>query len=268
MAIDKTLARETIERYEYKYRVTPDVARAIRHALSGFCDLDAASDHGPYLISSLYLDSPSRVLYRQSRDRRPHRLKLRVRRYAQSPPFLEIKERHNRVVIKTRVPVDASLWPVLLYDAGAIQRYAPPASERGKLWRFLFHCLRLRVEPSAVVRYRRQAWVSRYDRYARVTFDHHLEALRALDYSVPVQDGLGWLPFDDPRRLGLPSSGVILELKCTTHVPAWMIDLVRRFNLQPLGFSKYAMAVETFDRFPRDLGPFREPSRWLMGELW
>ena len=35
-------------------------------------------------------------------------------------------------------------------------------------------------------------------------------------------------------------AGVILELKCNVgEVPYWMLDLIRLFNLQQVGFSKY-----------------------------
>lgn len=35
-----------------------------------------------------------------------------------------------------------------------------------------------------------------------------------------------------------------MELKCTTNVPKWFIDMITLFNLEKVSFSKYANGVE------------------------
>jgi hypothetical protein len=60
---------------------------------------------------------------------------------------------------------------------------------------------------------------------------------------------------------------MILELKCTTAVPLWMSDIVRRFNLVRTGFSKFCSTVEA--TLPDMRAPFemREPTRWVSRSL-
>jgi hypothetical protein len=40
-----------------------------------------------------------------------------------------------------------------------------------------------------------------------------------------------------------PFSGTILELKTYDEAPTWMVDLVKQFNLERVGFCKYASAM-------------------------
>ncbi|MFQ5665028.1 MAG: polyphosphate polymerase domain-containing protein [Candidatus Binatia bacterium] len=256
------------ERCEYKYRIPPALEPSIRASVAKYCASDPASADGPYLVSSLYFDSPHRVLYQQSRQRRAQRLKLRVRRYRSGPLFIETKRRDKAIIVKNRVAIEPRYWPDLLFDARRVGDCRLSVAATQKLQAFLDWSLRLQAEPAAVVRYLREAYVSRVDYYARVTFDHHLEALRATGYEVPITDRAAWIPFDDPAQLGLAVSGTILELKCARAVPLWMTDLVGRFNLQPLGFSKYAAALDTVTHFPRGLTYRREPARWVLGRRW
>ena len=39
---------------------------------------------------------------------------------------------------------------------------------------------------------------------------------------------------------------VVLELKFTTQVPLWMVNLVRRFGLVRSGYSKYGNSIRAF----------------------
>jgi len=259
---------QTIPRYEYKYRIPPALAPEVCREVRRYCELDPWSAAGPYLISSLYLDSPRRILYRQSRDRRSKRLKLRVRRYAVSPFFLEIKRREGRVITKTRICLERRHWPNVLWDPTLVDRLNLGPAEHQNMEEFLSWCLRLQAEPAAIVCYRREAYVSRVDRYARVTIDRHLQALSPRGYDVPVGDDAGWVPFDDPDRMGMPVSGAILELKCTTAVPLWMTDIVVQFDLRPLGFSKYATGLEATTHFVREAPTQRVPAHHWGGEAW
>ena len=259
---------QIIPRYEYKYRIPPELAPEVRREVRRYCEPDPWSTDGPYLISSLYLDSPRRVLYRQSRGRRHARLKLRVRRYEVSPFFLEIKRREGRVITKTRLRLAGRYWPHILWDAPLAEELGLSPTEQQALQEFLSRCLQLHAEPAAIVRYEREAYVCRADRYARVTIDRHLQALSPRGYDVPVRDDAGWIPFDDPGRMGMPVSAVILELKCTTSVPLWMTDLVEHFGLRPLGFSKYATGLEATTQFLYEVPTGRAPARFLGGEAW
>lgn len=254
------------ERYEYKYRIPSALVEEVRRAVRKYCEPDPASRSAPYLISSLYLDSPDRALYRMTADGQAQRLKLRIRRYVDGPFFLELKRRVKAVVLKRRVAIEARCWPGVLLDPAATVP-SRSASEERTIQEFIVWSMRIGAAPAAVVRYAREAFVSRADHYARVTFDTRLEALRSTSYEVPISEA-GWIRFDGDDRFAFGESGVVLELKCTTAVPLWMADLVERFGLQPTGFSKYANAIRTLAAHPRDLGMAREPSRRIAGGMW
>ena len=235
-----------IERYEYKYCIPPELVAPICNVVSRYCDPDSASVNGSYLISSLYFDSPSRLLYRQTIEKKAKRYKLRARRYSSGPVFCEVKNRSNAIVMKNRFAIDSADWPgVLLGASDADHEGEHVVNER--LSPFLYRSLSINAEPSVVVRYARKAFVSRFDHYGRVTFDTQLEALKPRGYEIPIEDEEDWIPFDDPSQFALPVSGTVLELKCTTAVPLWMVELVRKFDLRSRGFSKYCCAADAID---------------------
>lgn len=248
-----------IERHEAKYRIPPAWVGPIREAVRIWCVPDDAGD-GRYTLASLYLDSPDRRLYFETVDRAPRRFKLRVRRYTDGPLHLEIKRRIDGFTAKSRATVPAATWPTLLHDPRVLETL--PAEARAVAGAFRHHGLSLGAEPAALVRYRREAWVSTVDTYARVTFDSHLEGRRPEGWQVPIADDAArWQPVDHAGRFGLDRSGVVLELKCAVAVPAWMRDLVRLFGLERSSFSKYGAALQAVDglRAP----PVRLPARRL-----
>lgn len=250
-----------IERYELKYRLPPAVAPLVRAAVLPYCRLDSASARGPYLISSLYLDTPDHEFYYQTRTEAARRFKLRIRRYVTGPFFIECKRRIKDVISKSRVPVPQESWRDVLLGPDPT-RWVKNDRDRANLLDFQRRLHLTRAAPSVVVRYAREAFVSEVDDYARVTFDQQLCGRQANGWQVPMHEP-GWLPIDSPARFGLPYSGVILELKCTTSVPLWMSDIVRRFNLLRTGFSKFCSTVEA--TLPDMRAPFelREPTRWV-----
>lgn len=250
-----------IERYELKYRIPPELVAPIRQAIRPYCRLDSASAAGPYLISSLYLDTPAHDFYHHTRDGVPRRFKLRIRRYTTGPYFLECKRRVKDVIAKSRVAIPASAWPEILLRPGG-ERFVRSEGDRRRLADFQERMHRWGAEPATVVRYAREAHVSEVDDYARVTFDHHLCGHAPMGWHVPMTEP-GWLPLDMPERYGLPVSGVVLELKCTSSVPFWMVDIVRRFGLVRQGFSKFCAALEGVLELDRAGDRLRSPSPWM-----
>ncbi|HEX2474153.1 MAG TPA: VTC domain-containing protein, partial [Lacipirellulaceae bacterium] len=95
-----------IFRYERKFVVPEHAADAIRHFVEAYLPLDEHMLPGEqlgYRVCSLYLDTPSYALYRQSCDGIKNRYKLRVRFYdtnEDGPAFLEIKQRTTETVHK------------------------------------------------------------------------------------------------------------------------------------------------------------------------
>ena len=242
-------ATQLFERHEAKYRIPLELVDPIREALRPYCTPDKAGEAGVYRIVSLYFDTADRALYRQTQDRAPRRYKLRVRRYESGPVQLEIKRRIKGIIAKSRVSLPAELWPSAFHDP----RLLSSLSTKGQqvAYDFVNRCLVLDAQPAALVRYRREAWESRVDEYARVTFDDRIEGRQPEGWQIPfVDDASRWFPVDHAWRFGLERSGVVLELKSNMTIPRWMSDLVHDFRLNRSSFSKYSSALEAVDRRP------------------
>ena len=114
--------------------------------------------------------------------------------------------------------------------------------------------------PTLNVRYRREAWASQVDDYARVTFDRGIEAQRAFAWDLKG-DPNGWLPFDEHWRHGQRGRTVVLELKCLLTVPWWIGELVRGQALKRSSFSKYSIGIFLTGRAVGEAGLGRRSSR-------
>ncbi len=227
-------------RYELKYAIPESQVEAVRDALRPYCALDpycaATGDHS-YDIETIYFDTWARELYRRCRERRPISMKVRARAYGDggSPVFLEVKRKEHDLIRKTRARI----------SSGWVERLREPAPADASPEEVLFrdHLARFSLQPALLVRYRREAWLSTVDGYARATFDRRITCQ---PWSRWEFDGgeAGWLALDGRRSMFSVPRGVVLELKCTLDVPRWMSALVRRLGLQRIGYSKYCNGVE------------------------
>jgi hypothetical protein len=227
-------------RREFKYLLPPAMLPELRAQLAGRCTRDPhAGADGTYLLRSLYLDTASLSLYRANEREDAARFKARIRTYPEapnSPVFAEIKGRQGDVIRKTRAVLTAHSWR----DAIA-GRLAGPAT--AALSAFVIRYHRHHLLPMTLVQYRREAFVSQHDVYARVSIDSEIVCSRANTLSLEPQ--LGWQPVDNAVRSSTKGSICVLELKWAELAPAWMIALVRRLELLRHSFSKYCYSMLT-----------------------
>jgi hypothetical protein len=225
----------TFNRFELKYLLSLQQAERIKTDLKRYVVPDENGHHnGRYTLSSLYYDSPDLRCYRENADGLKFRRKLRIRRYEtgevftdESPVFLEIKQRYDRVTQKRRTVLPYHQALRLCND-----RQIPEYGSDGKalieevyvfLWQY-------NLRPVSIVRYDRQAFVgSEYDRGLRVTFD---TALSFQAHQLHLHEQPSGLPM-------LPASSVVMEIKVNERLPSWLADLVAAHNLQRVGISKY-----------------------------
>src|SRR5256714_13311959 len=106
------------QRFELKYIIREDVARAARDFVSSYLEIDeygATLPNFSYPVHSLYLDSDDLRLYHTAINGDKNRFKLRLRFYdnrKEAPVFFEIKRRVNNIISKQRGGVrrDAMFW--------------------------------------------------------------------------------------------------------------------------------------------------------------
>jgi hypothetical protein len=238
------------ERLELKYLVNEQEASCIRRDIQNYCKPDrynaqgrsnSNADYG-YPILSCYLDSPGLAFHKAKERGDPNRIKLRIRTYSPtSLASLEIKRRVSSIISKTRVAIDrrqaenaARGLPVIdgPGDANALSVLSDFALVAGKSG----------AEPTLTIQYDREAFESTVDHYARVTFDRKIRVQAARDWMLtPKKDA--WNNFDDYWATQRSDTPVVLELKCETSPPVWMVDLIQRHQLALSSFSKYSIGV-------------------------
>ena len=228
-------------RFELKYLIPENLAVGIRRYVLGFLEPDEYAIKSPdhsYPVRSVYLDSETFTLYRQTMQGAKNRFKLRIRFYDEkdgSPCFLEIKRRELDVIMKQRVGVTRE-GAMLVADGFSIgpQHLFKRGGNEVKAMKNVQDFCDLRDHIQAVgktyVAYDREAYTSPIGSQIRVTFDRNLHGGR-------YKHGVGLrLP-----RPTIPAAldGVVLELKFTDRFPHWMRELVQVFNLQKTSVPKY-----------------------------
>lgn len=236
------------DRYEAKYVIPRPWVPRIRRFVHAFCAPDPAGEGDPpsYTVTTLQLDSPVLALHYAKEHEAVNRFKLRVRTYGrpgESPVFLEIKRKFGDTVVKSRVAIPFERWGEDLIRNLRFDLDFASEREEYAFLEFVRLTREIGALPALLIRYTRESYVSRIDRYARVTFDSHLTYQPTSSWTSWGRDE-SWRPIDTPaaQDQGLNVSGVILELKALRDVPRWMIDLVKEFNLARCGHCKYSTA--------------------------
>ncbi len=239
--------RSTIDRYECKYLIDETTAHAIARHISPICHLDENDQgRGGYLIHSLYFDTPKLDFFAANERNMQVRFKPRVRTYAGADHcphvWLELKCKYGIKCQKSRVRIDAADWPHVL--AGPRAQLPRELVEHDS---FLHVVDRYGAVPMAHIRYRREAWASEIDRYVRITFDRELTVIAAEGSPVLREHDASFIagatPIDDGAPFGASASPVVLEIKCETRVPQWLLSVIRRFELRQCGVSKYLLGM-------------------------
>jgi VTC domain len=250
-----------LERYELKYKIPWSYVEPITDFISLYCDMDAYSiktkaDNYFYQVGSLYFDSPGYEFLKQRIGGKEIRFNMRTRFYGdglKGPYFLEVKHRTglSGVVTKYRATAKSHQWPHILNDPSFRPPDTDDPDEKKNKELFLRLATTYAIEPKILTTYRRRAFFSTIDEYSRVTMDAHMK-YRVQD-NYDLDHSYGMIHYDNETIYdiyGKSGASVVLELKCLVgEVPCWMLDLIRRFELQHTGFSKYASAtlVSHFD---------------------
>ncbi|MBM3670979.1 MAG: polyphosphate polymerase domain-containing protein [Actinobacteria bacterium] len=233
-------AIRTFNRFELKYVVPVRDLAGLRDEIAAYMVRDPhAGADGRYMLSSLYYDTPARDCFWAKLDGLKFRRKLRIRHYEErvslkgdSPVFIEIKQRVDRVTQKRRA--------VLAYrDALDLceERVIPDHDEQDEAVVHEAFALVVRhdLRPACITTYQREPWMGGdYDPGLRITIDTDLR-YRTNDL---------WLDSKHPGRFMFPPRLAILEIKANDRVPFWLTHLVARNNLQLSRMSKYCMSLD------------------------
>jgi len=237
------------ERHENKYLIHPDQVAPIRAYARMFCDRDRYGHGNPpeYTVTTIQLDNDFFDLHYAKEREVLSRFKLRVRTYGDpgsAPVFMEIKRKYRQTIVKSRVFIPFDAWSEDLVFNPRLTLDFSSAKEEEAFLEFVRLCREIGARPKTIIRYVRECYLSRCDRYARVTFDRKLEYQPTTSWTDWGRSGR-WIPMDTPvaQGQGFPYSAVVLELKCLSDAPVWMQGLIETFDLVRTGNCKYSTAL-------------------------
>ena len=232
-------------RFELKYLVPIQDAERFKQALkTNLVPDDHGDSVGCYYLSSLYYDSSDFRFYWEKVDGIKFRRKLRIRHYesagpltADTPVFVEIKQRVSRVTQKRRIllPYREALRLCDERQIPEASSFAQTSHDAEVIDEILSMCWQYNLRPASIVRYARQALIGTdYDIGLRVTFDTDL-SYRAGDLELQT---------DDSGLLLFPPDWTVIEIKVNERIPYWLTELVAVHNLSLVRVSKYCRSVE------------------------
>ena len=233
-------------RFELKYLITLQQAERFRSALRAYLVPDEhGENNGRYTVSSLYYDSPGFRCYWEKLDGLRVRRKLRIRRYEtaealteETPVFLEIKQRVDRVTQKRRAILPYSEALRLCNDR-QIPEHAP--GDGAVVEEALAFLWQYNLRPASIVRYDRQAFIGTdYDIGLRVTFD---TSLSCQSHRLHLHEQLSGLPM-------LHTGLVVMEVKVNERIPYWLTEMIAAHNLHLTRFSKYCRSIGAARNMP------------------
>ena len=233
---------KTSQRYELKYVLSLDQYKAVHAEIAGRMEPDQhGDDWGRYPIVSLYFDTPERRAYWDKLDGVPNRRKVRVRVYGDSiitpdtPSYVEIKHRLNNTMAKRRAVLPYA--DAVAFDSFDDLRPGLSHADRAVLHEVHYLHRILRLEPSCVVSYHRQAF-NGGEPFSdlRVTFDSNLKG-RTHELTL-LSTGYAHDHFV------LPPDFCIMEVKANHSVPFWLTDIANRHRCTVRRFSKYCTTLE------------------------
>ena len=212
----------TFERVEKKYLITEEKAKSLIEKLSDVLIPDA---HGKNTVKSLYLDTPSYLLIRNSIEAKTYKEKLRLRSYGEmkegNSVFFEIKKKYKGVVYKRRV--------VMTYNEAMeyIKTKIPP--QESQIMREIDYAMKIYegIRPSVLISCEREAYFFRDLPALRLTFDRNVRYLKYGTTEEKQITGCG---------------DVLMELKCGGAIPVWLSRILDECKIYPMRFSKYGKA--------------------------
>lgn len=257
-----------LDRHEAKYVIPRTLVPEIRAFIAPFCDPDHNGQGTPpeYTITTLQFDTPDYALHLAKPREANERFKLRARTYGmpgENPVFVEIKRKLRGTIVKSRTAVPFTRWNEAFVMGASLPAFFKTRAEEESFLLFRRLVRELGARPVMLIRYIRESYFGRMDRYARVTFDRRLEYQPT---SAWDEWGCGgrWRPMDSSvtQNKGLSLSGVVLELKTLNEAPVWMLDLVREFDLVRTGHCKYSNAVWEESFFAGEPAPPAYADAW------
>lgn len=240
------------QRFELKYLVSAREMAAVRALVAPFTEPDPFSvgcPDGLYTVRSIYFDTPDLRFYYEKDAGTSIRKKLRLRTYnrycREAVGFYEIKRKYGTTIFKERVgmPFDRArallcLKPEERLAVESLDGLDLSAAGRATLERFFFLTQVLRLSPSVLIVYDREAYVGIDNPRVRITFDCDVRSL--------PRPGIEEI-FTDIGLRRMANRRQILEVKFNGSMPAWLRPVTRMLDRSHGPFSKYCCGIDLWE---------------------
>ena len=218
--------KKTFQRFEKKFFLTTSQQEALLKQIENNIEADV---YDRYLVQSLYLDTSTWEVVRQSIEKPLYKEKMRLRCYAReltkdTMVFLELKKKYDSRIYKRRVAFLASeLMASNSLEELVMEKDSPIAKELG------FYLQTHPVANKMYISAERKTFVGKNEPNLRLTFDEEIK-FRTTD-----------LHFMKPHvgAAVLASNEVLLEIKTPFGMPLWLAHVLSELEIFPISFSKY-----------------------------
>ncbi|MBO4940451.1 MAG: polyphosphate polymerase domain-containing protein [Clostridia bacterium] len=233
------------KRYELKYLLTPAQYQTVLREVASRLQTD---EYGETTIQSLYYDTDTHLLIRNSIERPWYKEKIRARSYGLATPdqkvFLELKKKYEKVVYKRRISLkEGELAPFI--ERGISPKDGQIVKELQYVCRFYKN-----LRPSMLLLYDRTAYHEEGSEL-RITFDKNI---RYRTERLDLCAGLDGTPILDGGR-------VMMEIKTAGAYPTWLITLLNENGLYKTSFSKYGTAYKMEEEKKRNTTEERDKEK-------
>jgi SPX domain protein involved in polyphosphate accumulation len=196
--------------------------------------------HHQYTVTSAYYDSLSLKLYHDKMFGLRDRFKIRIRTYADNfdssrPEYLEIKKKHGLHILKERVELLPGMAKDIVLSKIGINQGKKSLQSNNDLHIYntiYFFVEGLALKPRAIIKYTRRPLMGQGANRLRITFDSDI--MTANVYKGRVG-----------QLIRIPQNNmVIMEVKHSGALCGWVRNIIKRYNLEQVPYSKYCKGVE------------------------
>ncbi|MBF0778554.1 polyphosphate polymerase domain-containing protein [Streptococcus cuniculi] len=225
------IVQRQFRRKESKYIVDKKVFAQFEQELRAHM---VADDYAKSTITNLYFDNEQFDMIQDAIEKKNGREKVRMRVYDATPSpdsqaFLEVKKKENGIGFKYRL-TSTPIVVMNYVEKGTVDETICDEKVASELV-----TLRERygsINPKMYIYYDRVSFKGKEDRKVRVTVDQNL---LYRDVHVDVFAGKFGAPLLDHDK-------VIMEIKVPEEQPAWLVELLAKYQIEKQSFSKYGTA--------------------------
>jgi SPX domain protein involved in polyphosphate accumulation len=227
------MAVEVFNRYEKKFIISDEIYHKIKPELEEYMELDRYSRNGDfYTICNIYYDTKDNEIVRKSIERPVYKEKLRLRSYGvagdQDKVYLEIKKKFKGCVNKRRTAI--TLAEAYRYLETKQKPELSSMMNKQILDEIDFFVQRYpTLQPALFLSYERNAMFGIENQNFRITFDNNILTRR---YDLGLHYGI----YGEPL---IPKGQWIMEVKIDQAAPLWFAELLSKYKIYPVSFSKY-----------------------------